>query len=440
MPRKIDLREHEECGPYQLSVEERDALSGVLPLDSIKLVEGAADKYLVKAGSTIGALEIGDLSVLIRPKIGIPQVLSLACYAVGAYKPRHGSEFDYKKDVSLPDALALAIAHAARQAFSRGLLHGYRRREEALQTVRGRIRFADQVRRRYGIAPPVEVRYQEFTDDVLENRLIKAAAHRLGSLRLRSQQARRGLGWIAGTLDNVSFQEFSSTAVPEVTFGRLNDHYSGVIALSRLILRHGAFESGRGDVRATGFLMDMNVVFQEFMTTALREEMRDAPGDLFSDSELKKKRPLSLDEESIIGLEPDLTWWRGRQCLWVGDAKYKNLTGRSVPGADLYQMLAYTTALNLPGGTLIYAKDEADHRNYTVKHAGKTLEVMPLDLSLQLDEVIAQVREIATRIRLSLQAPSAHPPPASPFPTPPHTAVHKAVNYSDYGSRAFGDT
>ena len=89
--------------------------------------------------------------------------------------------------------------------------------------------------------------------------------------------------------------------------------------------------------------------------------MRDAPGDLFSDSELKRKRPLSLDEESLIGLEPDFTWWRGGECLWVGDAKYKNLEG---PGArkpsDLYQMLAYATALDLPGGTLIYAKGEAD--------------------------------------------------------------------------------
>ena len=190
--------------------------------------------------------------------------------------------------------------------------------------------------------------------------------------------------------------------MPTVTFGRLNDHYQGAIALSRLILRHGAFESKRGDMRATGFLMDMNVVFQEFVTTALREELRDAPGDLFSESELKRKRPLSLDEESIIGLEPDLTWWRGGECLWVGDAKYKNLEG---PGArkpaDLYQMLAYATALDLPGGTLIYAKGEAEPRNYRVKHAGKRLSVTSLDISRPLEEVLEQVRDIARRLKSS---------------------------------------
>ena len=220
----------------------------------------------------MGAVEIGDLSVLIQPKIGIPQLLSLACYAIGAYKQQDDRLFDFGERVTLPDALALALGNAARRAFTRGLLHGYRAREEALQTVRGRIRFADQIRSRYGIAPPVEVRYNEFTDDILENRLVKAAAYRIGRLPLRSAQARRGLGWIAGMLDNVSYVEFSPRSVPPVTMNRLNDHYSDVIALSQLILRHGAFESERGEIRASGFLMDMNVVFQEFVTTALTEK------------------------------------------------------------------------------------------------------------------------------------------------------------------------
>ena len=65
-------------------------------------------------------------------------------------------------------------------------------------------------------------------------------------------------------------------------------------------------------------------------------------------------------------LAPDLTWWDGTRCTFVGDAKYKNLTGRRVPNADLYQMLAYATALDLPGGLLVYAQDEAEDAVYDV--------------------------------------------------------------------------
>ena len=124
---------------------------------------------------------------------------------------------------------------------------------------------------------PVELQYDEFTEDILPNRLVKAAAHRLARTGLRSAGVRRDLGWVAGTLANVSLLEFPPARVPEVAFDRLNEHYRGVAALSRLILRHGAFEAGRGPVRASGFLMDMNTVFQEFLTQALREQLNASP-------------------------------------------------------------------------------------------------------------------------------------------------------------------
>ena len=77
----------------------------------------AADAaYRLTPGSTVGAVETGGLSVLIRPKIGIPQLLSLACYAIGAYRPQP-EMFDFGEHTALPDALALALASHAHRAF-----------------------------------------------------------------------------------------------------------------------------------------------------------------------------------------------------------------------------------------------------------------------------------------------------------------------------------
>ena len=398
--REIDLREYEESGPHQLSVAERDALRSEIPSLTITPTTGESNGYVLKPGSTVGAVEIGGLSVLIEPKIGIPQLLSLACYAIGAYSLQEEERlFDFEERVALPDALALALGAAARRAFSRGLLHGYITEEEALYTVRGRIRFDEQLRRRFGVPLPVEVRYDEFTDDILPNRLVKAAVGRLGMMPLRSSGARRGLGWIAGMLDNVSFVEFRPDSVPEVRLDRLNEHYAGVVALSRLILRHGAFESGRGDVRASGFLMDMNVVFQEFVTAALREKLGVSGSVFCSDKQLTGSRRTYLAKQRRVKLEPDLTWWDGRDCVFVGDAKYKRIDG-SVPNADLYQLLAYATALDLPGGLLVYAKGEREPATYQVRHSGKRLEVAALDLSGRLGEVLERVGCVANRVRV----------------------------------------
>ena len=290
--------------------------------------------------------------------------------------------------------LALALTAAARRAFARGLLHGYIEEEESLYTVRGRIRFDEQLRHRFDVPLPVEVRYDEFTDDILANRLVKAATHRLGRMTLRSSQARRGLGWIAGMLDNTSPEEFLPKEVPEVKFDRLNEHYRDVVGLSRLILRHSAFEADRGAVRANGFLMDMNQVFQEFLTTALRESL---PA---SDKTFGERYIGSLDYDGDIKLRPDLTWWDGGACRFVGDAKYKRVVDSRIPNADLYQLLAYVTALDLPRGMLVYARgDDVTEVEYQVRHAGKTLEVATLDLEQPLDRILEQVKGLAEKVK-----------------------------------------
>ena len=397
--RQIDLQEHETSEPYALTVEERDTLSSRELSVAVSPVPGRGDEYFLRPGSTVGAIEIDDLSVLIQPKVDIPNLLSLACYAMGVYGQQDMRQFDFARQEALPDALALALVSAARRGFSRGLLHGYQRREEALHTVRGRIRFDEQIRRRFGVPLPVEVRYDEFTDDILENRLVKAAVFRLGAMRLRSPDARSGLGWIAGMLDGVSHAEHSRNDVPTVSFDRLNEHYRFVLGLSRLILQNRAFEAGRGRIRATGFLMDMNVVFEEFVTVALREELG------LSDHVFLKKNidsldePVGVDKAGKVGLEPDLTWWDSGVCTFVGDAKYKRFRGERVPNADLYQLLAYATALDLPGGLLIYAKGEADAVIHKIRHSGKRLEVAALDLSVEFEDILTQVDELGKKVK-----------------------------------------
>ena len=122
-------------------------------------------------------IETGGLSVLIGPKSGIAQLLSLACYATGRIRLRP-LDFRFPEEYALSDVLSMALTTRVRRAYPCGLLHGYR---------------AEEVppRRRFDTHPPVELQYDEFTNDMLPNRLVKAAAHRLGRIRLRSPEARQ---------------------------------------------------------------------------------------------------------------------------------------------------------------------------------------------------------------------------------------------------------
>ncbi|MDE2967385.1 MAG: hypothetical protein OXS30_07880 [Chloroflexota bacterium] len=398
MTTRLDLKEYApvDCtlAPEQLDL----LLRHQSELDlSIELTQNDGGAVRLTAGSTVGAVEIGDLSISIEPKIGIDQLLSLACYAIGVVKPQDQRLFDFEERRSLPDTLALALASAARRAFDQGLLHGYRTEEQALQTVRGRIRIAEQLRRRFGAGLPVELRFDEFTDDILEHQLVRAAVVRLGAMRLRAPESRRELGWVAAMLEQVSAVEFRPNDVPDVRFDRLNGHYRAVVGLARLMLRHGAYESGRGRVRASGFLVDMNRLFQEFLTVALRESLGVSEQALRADRQLPE---IWLDEGDQLRLKPDLSWWDGPTCSFVGDAKYKRLADSSAPNADLYQLLAYATALDLPGGLLVYAAGETEPASFHIRHAARRLEVVSLDLSGSLETVLERVGQVAERVRV----------------------------------------
>lgn len=422
----INLTEYGSCtwklSPSQLKALDELKFEGKQPVPVLGIKpepRKGAGVYTLRAGSIVGALDLEGLSLHIKPKVTIQRLLYLALYAAGEVKPQEGLfSFEQVNDPTLADLLALALGRAAGRAFRQGLWQGYRVREEALHTVRGRIMVAEQIRRRFDMPLPVEVRYDEYTEDVLANRLIKAAARLLRGMRLNASEAREGLRHIDATLENVTPVRYPPNDVPEVKFTRLNDHYKDAVAIARLILRHWFHTAHRAkdddnEVRVPGFLMDMTVVFQEFVTRKLREELRASEHSFHSDATMP---PVYLAEGDKVQLKPDLSWWNGRQCVFVGDVKYKDIEPRyenrlwDIPNADLYQALAYATALGLPGALLVYAKGRRDRKpppSYHVKCAGKRLDVVTVDLDGEIAAIDKSIAELACRVRALRKAQPA---------------------------------
>ena len=350
--------------------------------------------YILTPSSYVGAVNVGDAMVVVRPKIAMARVMFLIAYAMDPDNWRRES-FGLRPDVDVLEAIALAFAHHTRQAIHRGLLQGYRREEDALTTVRGRIRFGDQIGRRFGIPLPIEVAFDEFTEDIEENRLLKTAIHRLGYTSIRSKAARQEVRRLRPAFTTVELGSYRRGAPPEVRYTRLNEHYRPAVELARLIIENSSLELFHGEVEGAAFLLNMNDVFERFLYVALREALG------LSERQWKSQARLDLDEGEHIKMEPDLSWWDGSRPVFVGDAKYKKLEPQGFKHADIYQMLAYCTAADLPWGLLVYAKDDDENepRSYEIKHAGKTIEVASLDLNGSPEAILAEVGGLAERVR-----------------------------------------
>ena len=90
------------------------------------------------------------------------------------------------------------------------------------------------------------MRFDEFSVDILENRLLKAAMRRLSRLPLRSGFVPRALHEVWSAFDSVAEVEFNPHQLPQPIFTRLNRHYEPSVALALLILKSCSFDSGTG--------------------------------------------------------------------------------------------------------------------------------------------------------------------------------------------------
>ena len=79
-----------------------------------------------------------------------------------------------------------------------------------------------------------------------------------------------------------------------------------------------------------------------------------------------------------------------------------------MPNADAYQMLAYCTALRLPRGFLVYAKDSGEEaRIHEVRNGGCTIEVRTLDVELEPEPLLEQVEALAREVAIGAALPVA---------------------------------
>lgn len=96
-------------------------------------------------------------------------------------------------------------------------------------------------------------------------------------------------------------------------------------------------------------------------------------------------------------MNPDLVWYRGGRPAAVIDAKYKAEKPAGYPNADLYQLLAYCTALGLAEGHLVYAKGAEEPAVHEIRNADVRVIAYALDLEKAPSAVLTDVDAIATQ-------------------------------------------
>ncbi|MHC1558085.1 McrC family protein [Actinomycetospora sp. C-140] len=373
-----------ENGPVQEVALPDAVIAGLVESGAISATPTRRPGRWLVAARRVGVVAVDGVQVRVEPKVPVRRLLFLLGYARDPRVWRDPSVDLGTVDELLP-ALAHGFVHQTERALRRGVLHGYVERQDSLTVLRGRLRTADQLAQRHGLPLPLEVRYDEFVDDIAENRLLRTAAQVLAGVPRVPRPLVVRLRRLVSRLEGATILS-RREGRPSWNPTRLNARYVPALRLAELVLDGASVEHTRGGTAITGFLVEPWRVFEDFMGVALREALAPEGGSL----DLQSTRD-HLDVARCVNLRPDMVWRRRGETLAVLDAKYKVETVRGVPDGDLYQMLAYCTALGLDRGYLLYARGLGPTREHVVRRAGVVLACRAIDLDQEPSSLLADI-------------------------------------------------
>lgn len=375
----------------RLSAEQREALRSHSPR-LVEAVEEEPGQYRLRAGKYVGSSRLEDLRILVRPRFqDLGNVFFLVGYAEGI--AHWGSDsFPYEFEHDFFRAMAWLFESELGRALRLGLLRAYEDRRETLPTVRGRIDVARQIGELQGRAYPLACHYQDFVEDTELNRVVKAAIERIRRMPDLPIDLALKLRRHLSTFSEVSSTIYHPANVPRFEFNRLNQQWKAAGWLARMILQYRTLTDRHGAIRGATFAIDMNKVFERFIETVVGQSASRRGFQLLPQAQ----RNLTDD----VVMKPDLVIRKAGVDLAVGDIKYKAIdpTEGDWEHPDLYQLLAYTTALKLPAGILIYAEAGEEQPTQVVRGAGTTLRIAEVDLSGTPDEIRVRAEAVADRL------------------------------------------
>lgn len=391
---------------WELTPDQVTTLAGYE--DIVRMHPESATRWRLRAKDRVGAVRIGTgagaVQLTIAPKVPVDRLLHLISYAPDrvAFQPRPVTA-ETRPDL-LP-ALAHAFTSAADRALLHGVLHDYLEIDDTLPVVRGRIRHADQLRRRPGVPVPLEVRYDDHTPDIPENRLLLAAGRRLLRVPGLDPGARSALQRLAARLDGVRPLPQGAPA-PHWTPNRRNARYGHALSLAELVLRSSSYEFGDGrQIAVDGMLVFMWQLFEAYLARAVGEALRLRIGGRPD----PRNRDFYLDAAKKHVLKPDLVHYLPsphdgvmRQAV-ILDAKFKTKPQRG----DLYQMTAYCVRLGLAEGHLVYASGSPGTVDVPVGEGQLRIWRHVVDLARPWRELEADIAALAETIDTARSAGAA---------------------------------
>jgi 5-methylcytosine-specific restriction enzyme subunit McrC len=334
-------------------------------------------RYRLTSLGHVGVIVAPNCRLILKPKVPLKSLFYLLDPA--ALPPPIDDRVTPAPGTEALDFLAARLAQLMTARAAHGLHRAYREEAGPLRFLQGRLDLPAQARVPGRPAPQLHCRFEEFTADVPCNQVPRATAELTLRCPLLGPEVRATLRQAL-----VPYADVQPVALDAATFAaarpdRRTDAYAPLLDLCRLLADSLGPQDAAGTDTCPSFLLDMQRVFEQYVTTAVLDAFADGRATVAVQPLLPAHGPVS--GQPAIHVRPDvLVEHRGRPVLVI-DAKWKRLPRSAVPTADVYQVLAYCTALGVRRAVLVYPASRERVWTYPVAENALRLELRVLPVT-----------------------------------------------------------
>ncbi len=335
----------------------------------------------IRAFQYVGVIRIDDsLTIEILPKmyrqadaqidneksINIDNLFFMLDYCGQVNIPHSDSTQLHKTKGSFFETLIYLFASDLLNCIQNAAHHEYVAKEDNLPYLRGKLLLNKHITLNSINKSRFYLQSDMFTADNDLNRIFKYVSKMLLGATKNSRN-KNILLQILSIFDEVTDTRITSRNAERITLTRLNIRFEQSLKLSKLFLASQSVQLSASNYDSFTFLIDMNRLFEEFISSALRKILKRSKN---TEITIKKQGPIKTfveytqyDQKGIFRMKPDITILRSKVVSAIIDTKYKILQddrklGVSQP--DLYQMYAYANKYKTSDITLLYPEKPND--------------------------------------------------------------------------------
>ena len=374
----IELSEYDESDPIGLSKSDIKMIEN--QVDGLRVEYRPDEKVVLHTDHRVGVIALPDgPTIQIQPKAGEPNLVTLLRYANGTEPTHLSRETELESGTNFVDTVAALYLEELEELISQGLRREYVEVAGSEKYLRGRLNVQRQLAGGLG-KTDFECDYDEFTYDTTLNQTILCVTNVLSSLVDNTELAGTLREHEARLRRRVTLREVPIEEAEQIELTRLTDYYEKILSLSKLVLRHIYIEDiVAGEGASYSLLIGMNDVFEKIVERTARESVNERDG---WSVEGQVRTNNLLRGNPSIRMRPDFVVKRDGDAVLVGDAKWKT----EVKNNDVYQVVAYQTAYDVPC-VLVYPENDGNlSNNYSVRN-GQSLSMLELPTGVNTIDV-----------------------------------------------------